>query len=159
MILRSPAASCYAASETRRLHRPAIPLRYFRPWAHERRPDGTASFAGEDERLDVAVVEGAKAVDPAALAEMDLNSLSGSTTEFRVLSRPAAVALVGQRVVQFTYTSSDKSQVTGRSVTLTNVRYDIPKNDAMPAVVSYRDASSEFNSQEADGFASSFRWM
>lgn len=120
--------------------------------------DGTASFAGEDERLEVAIVEGAKAADPAALAEADLSSLSRSTADFQVLFRPDAVTLGGQRVIKFTYSSSGKGH-TGKSIKLFNVRYYIPKSDTMLAVVSYRDAASEFDAKEADGFASSFRWL
>jgi hypothetical protein len=120
-------------------------------------PDGSATFSGEDERFVVEVVEGAKAADPTALAEADLNSLSKSTTDFKVVLRPAAVTLGGQRMIKFTYTSTGKSQ--GKSVKLTSVRYYIPKNDSMLAIVSYSDVSIEFSAQEADGFATSFGWL
>ena len=122
-------------------------------------PDGSASFSGEDERLVVTVVEGAKAADPMALAEADLNSLSKSTSDFKAVIRPTAVTLGGQRMVKFTYTSTGKSQVDGKQVKLTAVRYYIPKNDTVLAVVSYSDVSTEFSAQEADGFAGSFGWL
>jgi hypothetical protein len=122
------------------------------------RPDGTASFAGEDEQLVVSVVEGSRAADPAALAQADLNSLRSSTADFRLLSAPVAVTLGGQRVVRFTYSWTGRSS-TGRQTTFTGARYYISKNEAMLAVISYRDASSEFSASEADGFAASFRWL
>jgi hypothetical protein len=122
------------------------------------RADGTASFSGEDEQLVVSVVEGAKAADPVALAQADLNSLSGSAAGFRLVSAPVAVTLGGQRVVRCTYTWTGRSS-TGRSTTFTGARYYIAKNEGMLAVISYRDASSEFSASEADGFAASFRWL
>ena len=62
-------------------------------------------------------------------------------------------------MVKFTYTWTAKRPASGESVKMTSVRYYIPKNPAMLAVVHYGDASAEFNQQEADGFASSFRWL
>src|SRR5207245_1170638 len=52
------------------------------------RPDGTASFVGEDELLEVAVVEGARAADPMALAQAEVSSLSNTTPNFHITSRP-----------------------------------------------------------------------
>jgi hypothetical protein len=122
------------------------------------RADGTASFAGEDELLEVAVVGDARAADPAALAQSDLKSLSGSVSDFQVLVQPVAVSLGGQRVIKFTYSSTGSGHA-GKTIKFFNVRYYIAKNDKMLAVISYRDAATEFDAQEADGFASSFRWL
>jgi hypothetical protein len=122
------------------------------------RSDGTASFAGEDELLEVAVVGDARAADPAALAQSDLKSLSGSVSDYQVLIQPVAVTLGGQRVIKLTYSSTGSSH-TGKSIKFLNVRYYIAKNDKMLAVISYRDAATEFDAQEADGFASSVRWL
>jgi len=128
------------------------------PGPMSRNADGTASFAGEDERLVVTVVTDSRAADPNALAQSDLNSLRGSTPDSQVLIQPVAVTLGGQRVIKFTYSSSGQS-FKGKTVKFFNVRYYIAKNDSTLAVISYRDASTEFDAQEADGFASSFRWL
>jgi hypothetical protein len=121
-------------------------------------PDGTAVFVGEDERLQVAVVEGAKAADPLALAHTDLDAIKTSAPNFQVLVQPVAVSLAGQRGAKFTYAFSGKSH-TGGQIKIFAVRYYIPKNDSMLAVVSYQDAATEFSAAEADGFANSFHWL
>lgn len=122
------------------------------------KPDGTASYASENERLDVAVVEGARAADPAALAQKDASSLSSSTPDFRLVSPPAAVTIAGKPMVKFTYSSTASKQGGGK-LTVTSARYYIPKNEALLAVVTYRDDSAEFNSTEADGTLSTFQWL
>jgi hypothetical protein len=123
------------------------------------RPDGTASFLGEDELLEVAVVEGAQAADPMAVAQAEVSSLSNATPNVRITSRPAQVTLGGQSMVKFSYTWTAKSQASGQQIKMTGVRYLIPKSTAAIAVVRYGDASSQFDTQEADGFAGSFRWL
>jgi hypothetical protein len=123
------------------------------------RSDGTASFVGEDEMLEVAVVEGARAADPMALAQAEVGSLGNTTPGARVASRPAQVTLAGHSAVKFSYTWTAISQASGNQVKMTGVRYFIPKDSATVAVVRYGDASSQFDTQEADGFASSFRWL
>lgn len=128
------------------------------PGPMSRNADGAASFAGEDERLVVDVVTGSRAGDPTALAQSDLDSLRGSTPNFQVMVQPTAVSLGGQRVIKLTYSSSGQS-FTGKTIKFFNVRYYIAKNESTLAVISYRDASTEFDAQEADGFASSFRWL
>lgn len=119
--------------------------------------DGTAVFAGEDERLEVAVVTGSKAADPLAVAQADLNSLK-SAPDFQVLVQPIAVSLAGQRGVKFTWSYTTQSH-TGKQAKFFSVRYYIPKNDSMLAVVAYRDIATEFDANEADGFANSLRWQ
>jgi hypothetical protein len=123
------------------------------------RPDGTASFVGEDELLEVAVVEGARAADPTALAQAEVSSLSSTTPNVRITSRPAQVTLGGQSMVKFSYAWTAKSQASGQQIKMTGVRYFIPKSTAAIAVIRYGDASSQFDTQEADGFAGSFRWL
>jgi hypothetical protein len=123
------------------------------------RSDGTARFVGEDELLEVAVVEGAQAADPIALAQAEVSSLSSSTPGVHMVSRPARVTLGGQSMVKFSYTWTANSQASGKQIKMTGVRYFIPKSAAMAAVVRYGDASSQFDTQEADGFAGSFRWL
>jgi hypothetical protein len=121
-------------------------------------PDGTATFAGEDERLEVAVVTGSRAADPAALAQSDLNGLRSSAPDFQALVQPVTVTLGGQGVIKFTYSFTGSGH-TGKTIKFFNVRYYIAKNESTLAVISYRDSATEFDAQEADGFASSFRWQ
>jgi hypothetical protein len=123
------------------------------------RSDGTAGFTGEDERFEVGVVQGDRAADPLALAQGDINSLSSSSTNFRTVFAPAKVTIGVQSMVKATYTWSGKSHATGEQLKLTGVRYYISKDPATLAVVRYEDASGEFDQQEADGFAGSFRWL
>jgi hypothetical protein len=128
------------------------------PGPMKAQPDGTASFSGEDERLEVMVIEGAKAADPAALAEEDLNSLSRSTPGFKVLIRPSPVTFGGQRMIKWTYESTGKS-FNGKQTSFYTARYYIPKDERKLAVVSYRDSAGEFDAKEADDLAGSFRWL
>jgi hypothetical protein len=123
------------------------------------KPDGTASFVGEDEQLEVKVVEGDRAADPLGVAQSEVNSLSSTSANFRTTSGPAKVTLGGQSMVKVTYTWSVKSQAASTQLKKTGVRYYISKTPATLAVVRYEDASSEFDQKEADGFAGSFRWL
>ena len=121
------------------------------------KPDGSASFSFENERLDVVLVEGGAAADPAALADKDATSLSSSTSGFRLVSRPAAMSIGGKQMVKFTYSSTVSRG--GRSLTVTTARYYIPKNDKLLAVVTYSDDSAEFSGSEADGILTTFQWL
>jgi hypothetical protein len=121
------------------------------------KPDGSASFAHENERLDVIIVEGTAAADPAALADKDAGSLSSSTSSFRLVSRPGAVSIGGKQMVKFTYASTVSRG--GGSLTVTTSRYYIPKNDQLLAVVTYADDSAEFSGSEADGILTTFQWL
>jgi hypothetical protein len=123
------------------------------------RSDGTASFVGEDEKLEVAVVEGARAADPMALAQAEVSSLNSTMPGVHIASRPAQVSLGGHSMVKFSYTWTANTQASGKQVKMTGVRYFIPKDAGTVAVVRYGDSSSQFDTQEADGFASSFRWL
>jgi hypothetical protein len=123
------------------------------------RPDGTASFVGEDERLEVVVVEGDQAANPLGLAQSEISSLSSTSANFRTIFGPANVTLGGQNMIKVSYAWTGKSQATGTQLKKTGVRYYIAKNPTMLAAVRYEDASGEFDQQEADGFAGSFRWL
>jgi hypothetical protein len=123
------------------------------------RSDGTASFVGEDERLQVAVVQDEKAANPLALAQSDVSSLGATSAGFRTVSGPATVTLGGQNMVKVTFAWTGKSQAAGTQLKKTGVRYYIPKSPSTLAVVHYEDASGEFDQREADGFAGSFRWL
>jgi hypothetical protein len=123
-------------------------------------PDGTASFIGPSERLEIAVVTGSSASDPAALASTDSKSLSTSASGFHQLSSPSAVTINGHRVTKFTYTwNAGTSAVTGKPVELTTVRYYVPKDSATVAVITYGIVSNQFDPQGADDLASTFNWQ
>jgi hypothetical protein len=123
------------------------------------RSDGTASFTGEDERFEVAVIEGDRAADPPGLAQGEINSLSSSSPNFRTVFGPGKVTVGVQSMVKATYTWTGKSHATGQQLKMTGARYYVSKDSVTLAVVRYEDASGEFNQQEADGFAGSFRWL
>jgi hypothetical protein len=123
------------------------------------RSKGTASYIGPEERLEVVIVEGAAAADPAALADKDWSALRSSTKDFMVLAAPAGVTLGGPRIIKFMYSGTVDNPTTRKSIKVTTVRYYIAKNSALLAVVTYGDNSQEFDDKEADGFARSFSWL
>jgi hypothetical protein len=123
------------------------------------RSDGTASFTGEEERFEVAVVEGDRAADPTGLAQGEINSVSSSSSNFRTVFGPGKVTLGVQTMVKATYTWTGKSHTGSQQLKFTGARYYISKDPATLAVIRYEDASTEFDQQEADGFAGSFRWL
>jgi hypothetical protein len=123
-------------------------------------PDGSAAFIGPSERLEVTIVQGASASDPAALASQDVKTLATSAQSFHQVSGPATVTLGGKRVTRFTYRwNAGTSTVTGKAIALTSVRYYIPKDSTTLAVVTYGDVSSQFDPQGADDIASTFKWQ
>jgi hypothetical protein len=122
--------------------------------------DGTASFIGPSERLEIAVVTGSGAADLAALANQDSRTLSASASGFHQVSGPSIVSLNGHNVTKFTYTwNAGTSAVTGKPVELTTVRYYIAKDAATVAVITYGIVSTQFDPQGADDLASTFRWQ
>jgi hypothetical protein len=122
--------------------------------------DGTATFIGPSERLEIAVVTGSSASDPTALASKDSSALSVSAPGFHPLSTPATVTLNGHRVTKFTYTwNAGTSAVTGKPVELTGVRYYVPKDAATVAVITYGIVSNQYDPQGADDLASTFKWQ
>jgi hypothetical protein len=122
--------------------------------------DGAASFIGPSERLEVRIVQGASASDPAALAAQDVKSLATSAQSFHQVSGPVAVTIGGKRVTRFTYTwNAGTSSVTGKAIALTSVRYYIPKDSTTLAVITYGDVSNQFDPQGADDIAGTFKWQ
>jgi hypothetical protein len=122
--------------------------------------DGTASFIGSSERLEIAVVTGSSASDPTALASKDSTALSLSASGFHQLSYPATVTLNGHRVTKFTYSwNAGTSLVTGKPVELTTVRYYVPRDSATVAVITYGIVSNQYDPQGADDLASTFKWQ
>ena len=79
-----------------------------------------------------------------------------STPDFRLLAAPLAVTIGGQRMIKFIY---DSTAAGAKPLKVTTVRYYVPKNEAMVAVVTYRDAATEFDSSEADSILSTFKWL
>jgi hypothetical protein len=123
-------------------------------------PDGTASYVGPSERLQVAVVQGAKAADVVALAHDDVANLPSSTTGFHLASGPVSISLNGHKVEKFVYTwTAGTSQVTGKPVALTGVRYYVPKDAATMAVITYGIVANQYDPQGADDLATTFQWQ
>jgi hypothetical protein len=123
-------------------------------------PDGTAAFIGPSERLEVTVVQGASASDPASLASQDVKALTSSAPSFHIVSGPATVTISAHKVTRFTYTwNAGTSTVTGKAVALTSVRYYLPKDSTTLAVITYGTVSNQFDPQGADDVASTFKWQ
>jgi hypothetical protein len=122
--------------------------------------DGTASVVGPSERLVVSVVRGSGAVDPAALARSDANTLGSSTTNFHLIAGPGEITLNGRKVEKVVYTyNAGTSSVTGKPLDLVGVRYYIPKDSATLAVVAYGIVSNQYDPQGADDIATTFQWQ
>lgn len=122
--------------------------------------DGSANFVGPSERVQVAVVQGVKAADIAALARDDLAMLTSSTAGFHLVSAPAAITLNGHKYQKFAYSwNAGTSPVTGKPQTLVSVRYYVPKDSANVAVIAYGVVSNEYDPQGADDVASTFQWQ
>jgi hypothetical protein len=122
--------------------------------------DGTASFVGPSERLEVAIIEGSRAGNPGSQANNDLSILSQSAPGFKKLSDPTAVTLSGRTVTRFSYTwNAGISVVTGKQLELTTVRYYVPKDSKTLAVIAYGIASNQFDPQGADDLVLTFQWL
>jgi hypothetical protein len=122
--------------------------------------DGTASFIGPVERLEVAIVDGARAADPMGLAKADLSALKTSATNFRQLQAPAAVTISGHRTVKFVYQwTAGTNAVTGKANELITARYYITRDSNRLAVVSYGSAANQYDPQGADDVANTFAWL
>lgn len=120
--------------------------------------DGTASVIGPSERLVVTVVQGSRAADPAALARSDASSLPSSTASFHLVSGPSETTLNGRKVQKLVYThNAGTSDVTGKALDLTGVRYYIPKDSGTLAVVAYAIVTNQYDPQGADDIATTFQ--
>src|ERR1700694_1324831 len=123
-------------------------------------PDGTASFIGPVERLEVAIVDGPRAADPMALANSDLSALKTSATDFRQVQSPASVTVSGHRSIKFVYQwTAGTNAVTGKANQLVTARYYITKDATRLAVVSYASAANQYDPQGADDVANTFAWL
>jgi hypothetical protein len=123
-------------------------------------PDGTASFIGPVERLEVAIVDGTRAADPTSLASADLNALKTSATDFRQVQAPAAVTVSGHRTIKFVYQwTAGTNVVTGKANQLITARYYITKDSVRLAMVSYASAANQYDPQGADDVANTFAWL
>jgi len=123
-------------------------------------PDGTASFIGPVERLEVAVVDGTRAADPMALATADLNALKMTATDFRQVQAPTVVTVSGHRTVKFVYQwTAGTNAVTGKANQLITARYYITKDSGRLAMVSYASAVNQYDPQGADDVANTFAWL
>jgi hypothetical protein len=122
--------------------------------------DGTASFIGPVERLEVAIVDGSQAADPMALARADLNTLKTTAPGFRQVQAPAAVTVAGHRTVKFVYQwTAGTNAVTGKANQLITARYYITKDSTRLATVSYGSAANQYDPQGADDIANTFVWL
>jgi hypothetical protein len=122
--------------------------------------DGSASFIGPVERLEVAIVDGTRAADPMALANADLGTLKTTATDFRQVQAPASVTISGHRSIKFVYQwTSGTNAVTGKANVLITARYYVTKDATRLAVVSYASAANQYDPQGADDVANTFAWL
>ncbi|HEV2011687.1 MAG TPA: hypothetical protein VGS17_11750 [Candidatus Limnocylindria bacterium] len=122
--------------------------------------DGSASVTGPLERLQILVLHGSAASDPAAAAVADVAALTSGATNFRLLSGPAVATVGTLRVQKVVYSWTDgTSSVTGKPNNLVGVRYYIPKNATTLAVLSYGVTASQYDPQGADDVAMTFTWQ
>ena len=122
--------------------------------------DGSASFIGPSERLEISVAQGSKASDPTALANADAQSLAGSAAGFHQVSKPTSVTVGNLKAIKFVYTwNAGTSAVTGKTNVLTSVRYYIAKDPNTLAVISYGIVSTQYDPQGADDVVSTFQWL
>ena len=123
-------------------------------------PDGTASFIGPVERLEVLIVDGTRAADPMALARAELAALKTTATDFRQIQGPAAMTVSGHRTIKFVYQwTAGTNPVTGKPNQLITARYYITKDSTRVAIVSYGSAANQYDPQGADDVANTFAWM
>lgn len=123
-------------------------------------PDGTASFIGPVERLEVVIVDGTRAADPTALARADLSALKTTATDFRQLQAPTSVTVSGHHTIKFVYQwTAGTNAVTGKANQLITARYYITRDSGRLAVVSYASAVNQYDPQGADDVANTFAWL
>ena len=122
--------------------------------------DGSASVTGPLERLQIVVLHGSAAADPAAAAAADIAALKNSATGFKLMSGPALATVGTLRLQKFVYSWSDgTSAVTGKPNNLVGVRYYVPKNATTLAVLTYGVTATQYDPQGADDVAMTFAWQ
>lgn len=120
--------------------------------------DGSASYVGPQERLEVTIRTGA-GLEPATLAGTELANLRSSLSGFRLVSGPTAIQLGGQRAQKLVYSwSAGTSAVTGKPVELMTARYYLAKDATKVAVITYGITASQYDPQGADDVALTFGW-
>lgn len=120
--------------------------------------DGSASYIGAQERLEIHLLQGAAAA-PATAAAADIADLTANAPGFALVSGPTA-AQVGPRTLQklvYRWTAGT-SAVTGKPIELVSVRYYLPKNSTTLAVLTYGVTASQYDPQGADDTAMTFAW-
>jgi hypothetical protein len=163
----APAATDAAVGETNNGEAPAV--RYTDAREHYRidgpgamtvSADGSASYKGSLERLQVTVLHGSAAADPAATAAADVASLRTNATAFKLMSGPSPVRLGNLTAQKFVYRWTDgTSTVTGKPNDLISVRYYISKDSTTLAAISYGITAGQYDPQGADDVALTFAWQ
>jgi len=122
--------------------------------------DGSASVTGPLERLQIVVLHGSAAADPAATAAADVAALKNTATGFKLMSGPAVTTVGTLRVQKFVYSWIDgTSAVTGKPNNLVGVRYYVAKNATTLAVLTYGVTATQYDPQGADDVAVTFAWQ
>lgn len=163
----TPAATDTTVGETNNGEAPAVRYtdarEHYRidgPGAMKMSADGSASYKGSLERLQVTIVHGAAAADPATAAAADVTSQRSTATAFKLMSGPSSVRLGNLTAQKFVYRWTDgTSTVTGKPNDLVSVRYYIPKDSTTLAVISYGITASQYDPQGADDVALTFAWQ
>jgi hypothetical protein len=163
----SSSAEPTAGSETNNGEAPAVPYtdtregyRVDSPGKMTANADGSASVTGPLERLQIFVLHGTTAADPAAAAAADVAALRSTAQNFRLMSGPSLATVGSRRVEKVVYSWTDgTSAVTGKPNDLVGVRYYIPKNTSSLAVLTYGVTASQYDPQGADDVAMTFSWQ
>jgi hypothetical protein len=129
------------------------------PGAMAENPDGSAAFKGQVERFEIRVITGTGAADPMGVANGDLAQVQASAASYHLEGNVQKVTISGRQVVKFVYTWVDgTSPVTGKPVSLTTVRYYIPRDSSTLAVLAYSSVTNQYDPQGADDIAMTFQW-
>jgi hypothetical protein len=122
--------------------------------------DGSATYLGPVDRMEITIVDGARAADPMALAQSDFASLKSSAPGFQTVSAPASGTISGHRAIKFVYQwTAGTNPVTGKVNQLITARYYITKDSGRLAIVAYGVASNQYDPHGADDVANTFAWQ
>jgi hypothetical protein len=122
--------------------------------------DGTARASRGVESMEIKIVSGNTAADPAAYAASDLNALRASAPGITVQSGPGPLSLNGSpSSLKTVYTYNSTNPVTGNAEILAAVRYYVPRTQTVMAVITYSIVAAQYDPQGADDVANTFRWL
>ena len=143
-----------------RYQNPRFHYRVDAPGAMKEAADGSASASAGVERLAISVITGSSAADLRAYADSDLQQVQASSPKYHLMQPLSSITISGHSSLKAVYSWTDgTNQVTGKPDDLVTVRYYIPKDGSMAAVLTYSVAANQYDPQGADDVASTFTWQ